>query len=392
MNRRKFILSTAGLGLAALCPLPSLAATPARSIGSTVQDFNSRLLGRMPAEKDLFYSPYSIAAALAMTGSGAAGATQQEFNQLLGFAGREQMISGFADLIPRLRGSEDYELITANSLWADETLPLEPAYQSMVGRRFLAQVQQVDFDGDPGGSAAKINDWASRQTRGKIKQVIQANPALRCVLANAIYFKGSWQTEFSQKLTRPAPFYPQAGSPIEVKMMQKRDRLAYAELPGLQALRLPYKGEQLAMTIFLPSTNSNLRAFEEKFRSGGLQGLAFHRRDVNAALPKFKLETDYNLEGILPSMGLKRAFSNSADFSKMSRERLKVDKVNHKAVVEVDEKGTEAAAVTTITMVRTTSVRPQPVSFRADRPFFFQISHLSTGTPLFAGRIVRPKY
>ena len=282
------------------------------------------------------------------------------------------------------------KLLVANSLWLDDTLKLKTPYQRTMAQKFRATIEQTDFDGDPLGSAGKVNRWASQKTRGKISNVLAPDPSIRAVLANAIYFKGNWSEQFDAKRTRPATFFAAGGTRVKANMMHQSKSFAYAETPELQAIKLPYQGDELEMTLLLPSKNSSLSALEKNFSPSWLRSLAFRRQPVNTSIPKFKLEAKYKLKQPLTRMGMGRAFSNGANFARMSPESLKIDKVNHDTYVEVDEKGTEAAAVTTVTMVRTTSVARRPVAFRADRPFLFTITHRPSRTQLFLGRITNP--
>jgi serpin B len=387
MNRRRFLQCSAGLGLASLLGGTSLAAISSTDTGQAINKFGRRLLKELPTGKNLFISPFSIATALAMTGAGAAGATSAQFLKLLGFADRDQMVAGFSGLLPQIAAAKSYQLSTANGLFVDDTLTLHKAYQQKMEEKFRASIRQLDFDGDPQGSVDQVNDWIAKATNQKIKKMLQANPAIRCVLANAIYFKADWSKAFSKSATRPAPFFLNSGKSISVPLMHGQAfHMPYLKGQGFQAVTLPYKGDEVVMNVFLPDKGTRIDDLYPRMPSN-----SFGSQEVRVSMPKYKMETSYELVDPLTKLGLGQAFSNQANFSLFAREPLKIDKVKHKAFVEVDEEGTEAAAATTVTMVRTTSVRRPPLEFRVDRPFLFSLEHKASGTLLFVGRVMNPK-
>lgn len=384
MNRRQFLRGSALAGLAALLPLPTLAAQ-ANGGGPAFDKLGLRLLAQMNPRENHCLSPYSLARALALVTPGARGQTEKELLTVLGFGNRKALLQANSrqDL-----SVKEVTLKEANSVWFDDSLPLKASYRRCLERQLKAQFYQTDFDGDAPGSARKINDWASRSTEGKIPEVVSPNPALRCLLANAVYFKGDWKTAFLKQATRPRPFLAPEGK-LEVPMMSQTGSFAYRKGEGASAVRLLYKGDDTAMTIYLPDEGVSLASLQRSINfQQWRDGLA--RTKVHVQIPKFKLERTYPLNKPLQAMGVRQAFQNNADFLDLSQESLKIDKVTQKTYIEVDEKGTEAAAVTTIGMVRTTSVQRPPISFVADRPFLYTLEHLPSKTLLFLGQVTRP--
>ena len=386
MNRRQFLQCSAALGLTALLPQIGEPATSSTAAGHSINQFAQRLLTVLPSDQNLFVSPFSIAAALALAAGGSGGDTAAEFNKLLGFKSQTDMLDSFSQLLPQLTSSTEYELATANGLFVDDSLTLLKPYQQTMQKRFGARVERVDFAGDPEGSVQRLNDWVAQITRGKIKRMMSPNGALKCVLANAIFFKGTWKEAFSRAATRQEPFFLLNGTTVQVPMMNSSPRhLLYAKSNLLEAVQLPYKGRDLAMNVILPARDKKLETIDPR-----LSNMKFAAPEVQLSMPKLKLTTSYNLVKPLKGIGLVSPFTGAADFSRMSTSSLKIDSVSHKAFLEVDEKGTEAAAATTVAMTELASVPKPPIQFRADRPFLLTIEHLPSKTLLFVGRVLNP--
>jgi serpin B len=241
----------------------------------------------------------------------------------------------------------------------------------------------------------EINNWASEQTEGRIKNLLPPGvitPLTRLILTNAIYFKARWENEFSERMTQDDSFYLLDGSTVTVPMMHQQTRLAYAEGNDCQAVRLPYLGGEIAMVVLLPR-EGNFEAFEGSLEANKLNEIIedMETREVKLALPKFEFEANYKLEKTLSDLGMPVAFEQgAADFSGMTGNReLFISDAIHKTFVSVDEKGTEAAAVTAIAMAM--SAPPSgPVDFTANRPFIFLIQDIETGSILFIGRVLNP--
>lgn len=346
---------------------------------------------------NIFYSPYSILAALTMTYEGARGQTAEEMARVFYLPDDEVRWSGMAGFYNAInRPDREYVLDTANALWPAEDYHFLDDYFEIIERYYRGKIEHLDYRTDPEGSRLTINDWVEARTRDKIKNLIPEgfiDSLTRLVLTNAIYFKGQWLTEFDPDLTREETFYVSQDREVEVPMMRRIDDEAifeYARLDDAQVLSLPYRGEEVAMTVVLPD-EGKLSEVEESLDSEQLEYYRsmLDRQRVDVYLPRFKVETKYIMNDDLSNLGMPTAFSGQADFSGMTGfQDLYISSVIHQAFVEVNEEGTEAAAATGVIM-RETAMIDLPV-FRADRPFIFLIEHLETGAVLFMGRVVDP--
>jgi len=341
---------------------------------------------------NVFLSPFSVSCALQMTANGAAGATRAEMEQTLGTTGgdRTALNAAYLSLNQDLESRSGVTLNLANGIWYRKGAQFKPAFGEMNRKYFNAEIAGVDFL-DP-HTAAVINDWADQKTRGKVKAVVQYPfpDQTRLVLANAVYFKGKWEKPFAKRATRPREFHLANGSVKQTPMMSEDGQFAYQAQPGFQAVKLPYQGG-FQMELYLPAPNSNpsrlladlaqAGAWREKIQSG------FKRQEGSVTVPKFKIEYDVVLNGALQTLGMKTAFSRSADFTGIADEKLWISLVKQKSYVDVYEEGTEAAAVTTVTMVGAAVRMPPPDRFNMvlDRPFIFVISDVASGSLLFMG-------
>ncbi|XP_047107719.1 serpin B4-like isoform X2 [Schistocerca piceifrons] len=349
---------------------------------------------------NLFFSPISIQVILALTFLGAKGNTAKEIARGLRLPEDRAVVKdGVGAVMNRLQDSNDVLLDIANRIFLKEGYGIKEGFnQSAI--RFKAGVEEVDFLQEP--QARKIiNDWVESKTNSKIKDIIPPdvlNNDTRMVLVNAIYFKGEWLKKFEKRDTYPLPFRSAVGSAKNVDMMFQVEEFKYTEINDLnsQVLLLPYKGERLSMMIFLPREVDGLASLEEKLASFSLQDTVnnLHESNVHVYLPKFKMEYSKQLNDALTRLGMIDMFDDyAANFTGITdEERLKVDKVLHKAFVEVNEKGTEAAASTVLVAVPASLQigGPQPIIFKADHPFVFLILDQQTKTVLFAGRYVDP--
>lgn len=356
----------------------------AESINTLTFDLYKKLAAGQ--EGNLFFSPYSISSALAMTFGGARGETAEEMNQTLHFGGQGATHPAFAYLRSMLNTIQEkghVQLSVANSLWPQKDYAFLPDYLAMTKEYYGSEIQPVDYKADTEGARLKINGWVEDQTNDKIKDLIAQgvlDPLTRLVLANAIYFNGNWGSQFKKEATHPAPFTLADGAKIDVSMMSQTGDFNLARTDKFQAVEIPYEGDNLSMVILLPLPG-------EKSDLVSLNDLAFQKQKVLVQLPKFKIETEFYLGKTFTALGMPLAFSTQADFSGMDGSRnLFIGEVIHKAFVEVDEEGTEAAAATAVG-IRTTSMPPQ---FVADHPFLFLIRENSTGTILFIGRVTDP--
>jgi serpin B len=394
------------LGLLAV--LPSLggaevpnANAPAVATGNT--RFALDLYGQLKKAKgNLFFSPYSISTALAMTSAGARGETLDQMNRTLHLdPAREKTAAAFHQLITSLNGNggqRRFELVTANALWAAKQYPIVPAFLAMADADYQAKLQQVDFAGDPEKARLTINRWVEERTRDKIKDLLQSGVVgrdTRLVLTNAIYFKGSWSSPFNENATKKGDFRLPADQKIaDVSLMHQLESFSYGEMDDAQVLELPYEGGRLSMVVLLPRQVDGLDALQQKLNPANLAAWLgkLQRNKVDLTLPKFKMTAEFELSKTLSEMGMPLAFTDKADFSGIcSSEQLQIGAVVHKAFVDVDEKGTEAAAATAVGVKAATAVAPRPpVVFKADHPFLFLLRDRTTDSVLFMGRVTDP--
>ncbi len=366
------------------------------------------------ANENLFFSPYSISTALAMTYGGARGETEREMARVLNFSlDRNQLHEAFAKLIStvettptpqdpiRGRQGEFYQLSTANRLWGQQGESFEPQFLDLLDQYYGSGLETVDFIGDTVACRQEINAWVAQQTQDKIQNLIGKdilNQLTRFVLTNAIYFQGNWLIPFDPELTQNETFTTASGEKIDVPMMYQKNYFDYAQVEGWQILELPYRGETLSMVVLLPDTVEELETLEQRLTPENLQGwlssVAYPVQfgelvHIHVWLPKFKVTLEFELNNILSMMGMPSAFGERSDFSGINgREDLFLTNVIHKAFVEVNEMGTEAAAATAI--AGATRGSPPSLEFRVDRPFVFLIRHRDSGTILFLGRVVNP--
>jgi serpin B len=346
---------------------------------------------------NLFFSPWSISSALAMTYEGAKGKTADEMQLVFHFETNNNLRrSSFASLYSTInKKDKEYRLNTANALWAQKDYPFLEEYFAAIGKYYGGKVTNLDFKTDAEQSRITINSWVEKQTNDKIKNIIAyLDPATRLVLTNAIYFKGEWAKAFEKESTYDEDFRSDSGKFVQVKMMKitgKEAEFSYAENKEMQIIELPYKGNELSMIILLPKDN-NPQLFDtiNANELSILQSKMYETR-VDVYLPKFKFDTKYFMKKDLEEMGMPNAFTDSADFSGMTGQRdLYISEVIHQAFVDVNEEGTEAAAATVVVM---RAMAPAPGSikiFKADHPFLFIIQEKSTGSILFIGKVANP--
>ena len=349
-------------------------------------------------DENIFISPFSVSVALAMTLNGASGETQHAMTNTLQLQGleSESINVGYAGLHQTLLTSDPkVTLAIANSLWARQGVPFKQDFLQRNTEYFGAEVSAVNFM-DP-STLTTINQWVNTNTNGKIQKILdEINLDTVLFLINAIYFKGTWQTEFDPSHTRDGIFQLATGAEKQVPMMTRTGDYAYYENheEKFQAISLPYGDGGMSMYIFLPSPESDLTTFLSGLDTENWENWIsqFHEKEVFLSMPKFKLEYEKTLNNPLQSLGMGIAFApGSADFSRMADletlgRNLYIGEVLHKAVVEVNEEGTEAAAVTSVG-IRATSAPP---AFIANRPFFFAIRDNETKTVLFMGTVVDP--
>jgi len=332
----------------------------------------------LAGEPNLVVSPVSASLALQMTGAGAAGATAAEITKVL------HLPDGAP---PRMPAFGQTDLKVSNTAWAQRGLELKPGYTDTLRTQFDTTLQEADFRKNPDEARSRINQTVEDQTAGKITELFPRGSIgndSRLVLTNALYLKADWAQEFDVDKTEDAPFTRTDGSTVTVPMMHNDQELGYAEGPGYQVVTLPYKSGELAFTVIVPATVDALRgkgiaAILDEVRPG----------PVTLAMPRFTVRSTMDLTETLKAAGMRTAFSGAADFSGITDdEPLHIDSVRQKTFVQVDEKGTEAAAATGVDVQAGSAVRQHTVT--VDRPFLFVITDTATGAPLFLGRISDP--
>ena len=347
---------------------------------------------------NLFYSPYSISLALAMTYAGARNETETEMAQVLHFTlPQDRLHPAFNGLDLALANrsgtTQGFQLHIVNAIWGQEGYKFLDSFLNVLGQNYGAGLRLLDFVNQSEPSRVTINNWVSDQTKGKINDLIpqgSIDALTRLVLTNAIYFNASWLSPFDKGATSNGTFHL-SGSNVTVPMMTQTHSFGYASGDGYQAIELPYNGSKLSMVILLPDSGK-FEAFEDQlnasFASRIISDLGFC--EVDLTLPKFKYEYECSLADTLAAMGMTIAFSGDADFSGMAGNRdLAISDVLHKAYVSVDEAGTEAAAATAV-VIGLTAMPGETAQMTVDRPFIFLIRDIDTGTILFIGRVMNP--
>lgn len=341
---------------------------------------------------NLFFSPFSVSSALGMTYAGARENTAAEMQTALSFGlDREPLHDAFKQLnqtLASVANNDGQKLSIANGLCLTGG-DVSEEFKALLQKNYQAELFAGDLD--------KINGWVKTKTAGKIEKILEMlDPDSVCVLLNAIYFKGTWESQFDEKLTKEAPFRLSETENINVPFMYQKGSLRLIEKDDFQAVALPYRGKSLAMIVVLPQKVDGLAGLEKELSPEKIEAWLAEldstaEQDVKLHLPKFKFETGYDLVSACTNLGMKDAFiPAAADFSGMGwpKGKLWISQIKHKAFVEVNEEGTEAAAATAVEMA-TKSISMDPV-FKADHPFIFIIRENSTGSVLFMGRVADP--
>jgi serine protease inhibitor len=355
-------------------------------------------LQQQQSDRNVFVSPSSVAIALSMTYNGANGATKKAMNEALQLNGMDVAVlnRGNESLKEALEGSDPkVKLKIANSLWAKQGVNFNPDFLRRNENFYKAKVSTLDFSASD--SLGRINNWVNRNTEGKIPKILdRLNPDDAMYLINAVYFKGDWTVPFEKSATKDEPFTLANGEKNNLPTMRRGGSFSYYENDQFQAVNLPYGSGRWSMYVFLPKEKSNLANFSKTLTATNWQTWmqGFRNKSGYVQLPKFKTEFSTDLKSSLTALGMGQAFDRSnADFSNLTKDmQLMISQVKHKTFVEVNESGTEAAAVTGVTMVPTSAQIPQqPFSMVVDRPFFCAIRDNETGTVLFMGNIQNPE-
>jgi serpin B len=355
-------------------------------------------------EGNLFYSPYSISLALAMTYAGARGETAEQMADTLNFLlEQDRLHPAFnwldAELAKRGEGAEGkdgegFRLNIVNAIWGQKDYEFLTDFLDVLAENYGAGLRILDFINETEQSRIAINKWVSDQTEGRIEDLIpqgEIDALTRLVLTNAIYFNAAWAYPFNGKMTADGPFYLLDGGQVTVPMMKQTESFGYTEGEGYQAVELPYDGGELSMVILLPEAGK-FEAFEEGLQAQQVCDIisGLQPTEVALTMPKFEFDSEFSLKDTLAGMGMPIAFTENADFSGMTGKReLSISDVMHKAFVAVDEAGTEAAAATAVDMTLTAVPEPS-VEVTIDHPFIFLIRDIETGAILFVGRVLNP--
>jgi len=345
---------------------------------------------------NIFFSPISLSSAMSMTFAGSSDETKKQIAKVFHFESNESKYhQKQGKILKKLNSNADsVQLNLVNTLWAEKTYPFKKDYSKLIQKSYSAAIHPVDFINKADESRIQINDEISKLTFDKINDLLPSgsiNSLTRLVLTNAIYFKGSWKFKFDKKNTYDGNFNITSQNRIKCKMMSLKGRFNYFADSKIQAIELPYKGNNISMIIIVPSKNLTLDEYTKGFNHKAYEEIlkGFSNDEINITIPKFKISTGYQLKPLLSEMGMPIAFTDDANFSKMtSQNDLKISDVFHKAYVEVNEEGTEAAAATAV-VIALKSIREER-SFVANRPFIFLIRDRVSGTLLFMGRIVDP--
>jgi serpin B len=351
---------------------------------------------------NLFYSPYSISVALAMTYAGARGETETQMADTMHFLlSQQDLHPAFNELDIELskrgegaegKDGEGFRLNVVNAIWGQKDYKFLPEFLDVLAVNYGAGLRLLDFVNQPEESRVTINDWVSDQTEERIKDLIPQgviDSLTRLVLTNAIYFNAAWKYQFNENATSDGKFTLLDGSDVTVPMMSQTESFGYTGGDGYQAIELPYDGGEMSMVILLPDAGQ-LKELESSLSAELMDDIINELeqgyRKVALTMPKFEFESGFGLVDTLAGMGMPIAFSNGADFSGMTGNNdLYIGDILHKAFVSVDESGTEAAVV-----MELTAMPLPPLELAIDRPFIFLIRDLKTNAVLFVGRVENP--
>ncbi|MDA3893428.1 MAG: serpin family protein [Salinivirgaceae bacterium] len=352
-------------------------------------------LSKSNVDENLFFSPYSISEALAITYGGAQKNTADQIQTAMHFpVTQSELHKEFSALKAALNKKLDSIVLkTANSLWAQKGYTFKPNFLKIANDYYNAPTNYLNFkkNGSRNKALSKINEWVASKTDNQIPEILSKSDVTketRLVLINAIWFYGEWLSSFDRMKTAKGTFYLSSGEQV-TEFMRKEGKYFYYDDDIIQAIQIPYKGGKQSMTIFLPAKGRGISKLEKNFDRDYLSNIFkdMQMSTVAIRIPKFKSEYSVDLKETLEQMGIVEAFSDKADFSGMTTKNdLKISKIIHKAKIEVSEKGTKAAAATAVVMVRKTASIDQLV-FNADHPFLYMIRDNDTGTILFLGKM-----
>ncbi len=357
---------------------------------------------RSDNNSNIFFSPFSISIALAMTYAGARNNTETQMAETLHFTlSQDRLHNAFNALDLALKDlgqeadSDKFRLNICNATWGQENYTFLKEYLDILALNYGAAIRLLNFENESDAARKTINTWVSLQTAFKINNLLppgSISSSSRLVLTNAIYFKADWLSPFEKELTQNTPFYLLDGSQVNVPTMLQENRLNYYEFKNVfQAIELPYKGEDVSMLIIIPS-EGNFSTIESSLSPVLINDIISNMNEglVRLSLPKFSFKYSSSLVDILKELGMTDAFDNKADLSGINGQRtLVITDILHKAFIAVDEKGTEAAAATAV-IIGETAIHDPDIIVSVDRPFILLIRDKNTGTILFLGRVINP--
>jgi serpin B len=360
---------------------------------------------------NLVLSPYGVSSSLSMLLAASDGQTRKEVLAVLGVSASEEhrFHEAQGELLRWLATADDarpHRLDIASAIFTQHDHDPLLNFVKLLETHYAAQPHLVDFVSQSATARKVINDWAAEMTRDQIRDVVspdEVNSQTRLVLANAVYFKGDWEQAFEQSRTAPEPFYLSADKKIDAPMMHQYGNFAFTHQDKVRVLVMPYRGDELSMALLLPDDRDGLGALEERLDGASLArwlaAATENKVSLSVSIPRFRFDDSHDLEAPLKRLGMLTAFDpTAADLSRIdgvrptpanAGDRLFVDRIRQRAMIEVNEEGTEAAAVTTTKKVESTAARAAPY-FRADHPFLFLIRENSTGLILFLGRVADP--
>lgn len=375
----------------------------AKKVIAASNNFTFKIFGEFEkeyTEQNIFFSPLSMSMALSMALNGAQGETKQEIKDVVDFGNftDDEINAAFKSLHDAFETlDEQVEISLANSAWYKENYDLIENYRNILIDYYYAEIAGLDFT-DP-ASVDIINDWIAEKTKDKIKDMIsELDPSTVLVLVNAIYFNGTWTYEFDKDETYDGTFSGLNNKYIDCKMMKSgKLKTKYHVSDDLTLATLPYGDGNFEMVLYMPTTNNNLQTTIDNMDAAKLAGLLIDAKEdsITVHMPKFKIETEtISMVEMLKNLGMKIPFTGAADFSNIfgPAHAIYISEVFHKAFIEVNEEGTEAAAATVIVFIESSAGGSDEIILHFNQPFLFFIREVSTGEILFAGKLIKPEY
>lgn len=376
---KKYMIMAAIAALASCSPKTmQTTSNDGSELGFSLDFFRNTML-TSEADANISVSPYSAGVAMSMLAEGTGGETRKELDKAL---------NGCLFRKADLGGPDTVKVLSANSVWMDDDFVVRNDYVSLLSKEYEAVATPLPFS-DP-ATVDAINNWCSENTEGMIKGIVnKLTPEMKMIIANALYFEADWQKPFNAGLTKPGTFHGSKGDK-EIPFMNKKDTYGYVEYGGNKLIELPYLKGKYSMFVLLPAEGANVNDITDYLYESGVEEVMeqLKMRQVYLKMPKFKLETEMSLVKTFEAMGVRTAFTAAADLSGIARGPIAVSDVLQKVAIDVNEKGTKAAAVTSA-MVGLTSAKPeQPAYMYIDRPFIYMIADMEAERILFAGRIM----